>query len=129
VINSDVVRSAEFLELRRTSAELKATLTEPLSLQHQDSDARAIGSWDEIASVIEELGRKGLQIQRYNVLGEMNAEQLWAPTVDPAKRNLRKVKVEEMESGRRHLHQPDGRSGRAAPRVHRGRRTTIEPAS
>jgi hypothetical protein len=43
-INSDVVRSAEFVELRRTSAELKATLTEPLSLQHQDSDARAIES-------------------------------------------------------------------------------------
>jgi DNA gyrase subunit B len=98
VINSDVVRSAEFVELRRASAELKATLTEPLSLQHQDDEARAIGSWDEIATVIEELGRKGLQIQRYKGLGEMNAEQLWETTMDPAKRNLLKVKVEEMEA-------------------------------
>ena len=98
VINSDVVRSAEFVELRRASAELKATLTEPLSLQHQDGDARAIGSWDEIATVIEELGRKGLQIQRYKGLGEMNAEQLWETTMDPTKRNLLKVKVEEMEA-------------------------------
>ena len=98
MINSDVVRSAEFVELRRASAELKATLTEPLSLQHQDGDARAIGSWDEIATVIEELGRKGLQIQRYKGLGEMNAEQLWETTMDPAKRNLLKVKVEEMEA-------------------------------
>jgi DNA gyrase subunit B len=98
VINSDVMRSAEFVELRRVSAELKATLTEPLSLQHEDSEARAIGSWDEIATVIEELGRKGLQIQRYKGLGEMNAEQLWETTMDPAKRNLLKVKVEEMEA-------------------------------
>jgi DNA gyrase subunit B len=98
VINSDVVRSAEFLELRRISAELKATLTEPISLQHQDDDARAIGNWDEIATVIEELGRKGLQIQRYKGLGEMNAEQLWETTMDPTKRNLLKVKVEEMEA-------------------------------
>ncbi|HEX8110829.1 MAG TPA: toprim domain-containing protein, partial [Kofleriaceae bacterium] len=98
VINSDVVRSAEFVELRRASAELKATLTEPLSIQHEEGEARAIESWDEIATVIEELGRKGLQIQRYKGLGEMNAEQLWETTMDPAKRNLLKVKVEEMEA-------------------------------
>jgi DNA gyrase subunit B len=97
VINSDAVRSAEFLELRRTSAELKAALIEPLSLRHED-DVRAIENWDEIATVIEELGRKGLQIQRYKGLGEMNAEQLWETTMDPTKRNLLKVKVEEMEA-------------------------------
>jgi DNA gyrase subunit B len=98
VINSDVVRSAEFVELRRASAELQATLTEPLSLQHQDGEPRGIESWDAIATVIEELGRKGLQIQRYKGLGEMNAEQLWETTMDPTKRNLLKVKVEEMEA-------------------------------
>jgi DNA gyrase subunit B len=98
VINSDAVRSAEFAELRRASAELLATLTEPLSLQHQDGEARPIENWDEIATVIEELGRKGLQIQRYKGLGEMNAEQLWETTMDPSKRNLLKVKVEEMEA-------------------------------
>ena len=98
VINSDVVRSAAFVELRRLSAELRSTLTEPLSLQHEDDDARAIRNWEEIATVIEDLGRKGLQIQRYKGLGEMNAEQLWETTMDPDKRNLLKVKVEEMEA-------------------------------
>ena len=98
LINSDVVRSAAFVELRRLSAELKSTLTEPLSLQHDDDDAREIRNWEEIATVIEELGRKGLQIQRYKGLGEMNAEQLWETTMDPEKRNLLKVKVEEMEA-------------------------------
>jgi DNA gyrase subunit B len=98
VINSDVVRSAAFVELRRLSAELRTTLTEPLSLQHEDDDARGIRNWEEIATVIEDLGRKGLQIQRYKGLGEMNAEQLWETTMDPDKRNLLKVKVEEMEA-------------------------------
>jgi len=98
VINSDVVRSAEFDALRRLSAELQATLTEPIRLQHDKDDPRAIGNWDEIATVIEELGRKGLQIQRYKGLGEMNAEQLWETTMDPTKRNLLRVKVEEMEA-------------------------------
>ena len=98
VINSDIVRSAEFDALRRLSAELQAALTEPISLQHDKDEPRAIGNWDEIATVIEDLGRKGLQIQRYKGLGEMNAEQLWETTMDPTKRNLLRVKVEEMEA-------------------------------
>jgi DNA gyrase subunit B len=98
VINSDVVRSAEFDALRRLSAELQAALTEPITLQHDKDEPHAIGNWDEIATVIEELGRKGLQIQRYKGLGEMNAEQLWETTMDPTKRNLLRVKVEEMEA-------------------------------
>jgi DNA gyrase subunit B len=98
VINSDVVRSSEFVELRRLSAELKATLLAPVALRHQDHEPVPITGWDEISTVIEELGRKGLQIQRYKGLGEMNAEQLWETTMDPGKRNLLRVKVEEMEA-------------------------------
>jgi DNA gyrase subunit B len=96
VINADLVRTPEFADLRRISAELKASLVEPLQIQHGENEVREVKSWDEIAMVIEELGRKGLQIQRYKGLGEMNAEQLWETTMDPARRNLLKVKVEEM---------------------------------
>jgi DNA gyrase subunit B len=98
VINSDVVRSPEFDRLRKLSSELQGTLTEPLALVHERGEPKPVANWDEIATVIEELGRKGLQIQRYKGLGEMNAEQLWETTMDPAKRNLLRVKVEEMEA-------------------------------
>jgi DNA gyrase subunit B len=96
VINADLVRTPEFADLRKISAELKASLVEPLTIEHGAGEVREVKSWDEIATVIEELGRKGLQIQRYKGLGEMNAEQLWETTMDPARRNLLKVKVEEM---------------------------------
>jgi DNA gyrase subunit B len=95
-LSADLLRSAEFVELRRISAELRQTLSEPLTLQHADDEVRAITGWESIAQVIEELGRKGLQIQRYKGLGEMNAEQLWETTMDPTKRNLLRVKIEEM---------------------------------
>ena len=95
VINADLVRTPEFADLRKISAELKTSLLEPLAIDH-GGEVREVKSWDEIATAVEELGRKGLQIQRYKGLGEMNAEQLWETTMDPARRNLLKVKVEEM---------------------------------
>ncbi|MBL0218479.1 MAG: DNA topoisomerase (ATP-hydrolyzing) subunit B [Myxococcales bacterium] len=97
-INSGLVRSAEFVELRTISAELRGTLTEPLSLLHDKDEPREMKGWDEIATVIEELGRKGLGIQRYKGLGEMNAEQLWETTMDPEKRHLLRVKVEDLDA-------------------------------
>jgi DNA gyrase subunit B len=49
---------------------------------------------DLLAGVLE-AGRKGLGVQRYKGLGEMNAEQLWETTLDPAARTLLRVDVDE----------------------------------
>jgi DNA gyrase subunit B len=98
IINTKFVRSGEFKELSTISKDLKALLVEPLALEYGDGEPPpAIKTNDDIATIVEALGRKGLQIQRYKGLGEMNAEQLWETTMDPAKRNLLRVKVEEME--------------------------------
>ena len=66
---------------------------------------------------IKEAG-KGYTLQRYKGLGEMNPEQLWATTMDPSNRKLMQVTIEDAAQAEPPHYHPDGRQGRAAPRLH-----------
>src|SRR5579884_1193041 len=57
----------------------------------------AITRPSELLDAVLAAGRKGLSIQRYKGLGEMNAEQLWEPTLDPANRSLLRVEVAQAD--------------------------------
>jgi DNA gyrase subunit B len=50
----------------------------------------------ELLNIFMRDGKKGITIQRYKGLGEMNPEQLWETTMNPEKRNLMQVKVEDV---------------------------------
>ena len=50
---------------------------------------------DQLLSLVTEKGKEGLTIQRYKGLGEMNPEQLWSTTMDPARRRLVRVAIED----------------------------------
>ena len=54
-----------------------------------------IKSTFEFLEKVKEAGKKGVNIQRYKGLGEMNPEQLWETTLDPEKRTLLKVQMED----------------------------------
>ncbi len=90
-----LVTSPEYLALQRTTRRLREALGGALRLSHDGAEPQPMADFDAVSTVIEELGRKGLQIQRYKGLGEMNAEQLWETTMDPERRNLLQVRVEE----------------------------------
>ncbi|GMV20967.1 MAG: type 2 topoisomerase subunit B [Acidimicrobiia bacterium] len=64
------------------------------SAKDKDAD-RAIASIDELVDYFVTAGRRGLAINRYKGLGEMNPDTLWETTMDPAKRTLLQVKAED----------------------------------
>jgi DNA gyrase subunit B len=60
-----------------------------------DSEEKYVNSLKEVLSFVKENGKHGMNIQRYKGLGEMNPQQLWETTMDPEKRTLLKVTVED----------------------------------
>jgi DNA gyrase subunit B len=95
-IDFDLVESAEFQELRKVSDQLYGAMTAPYKVQPEGGEGFDVATADDLAAKVEELGRKGLSIQRYKGLGEMNAEQLWETTMDPSARSLLQVRVDDL---------------------------------
>ncbi len=80
----------------------------------------------EVFDYVIEQGRKEYQVQRYKGLGEMTAPQLWETTMDPERRTLLQVKLEDIAATEDDLHHADGRRRRSAPQVHRRERARRE---
>jgi DNA gyrase subunit B len=96
-IDADLLKTAEARKIESLSADLARIYGKPARLVFGEGEPLSIGGPLELFETILERGRKGLTLQRYKGLGEMNPEQLWETTLDPAKRVLVQVKVKQAE--------------------------------
>ncbi len=94
IIDSTLLNSHEFKELRRLAKAIEGAGKPPFVIAGDSLNAEA-GSFSALTDIILEYGKKGLTIQRYKGLGEMNPEQLWETTMDPEKRVLLRIKIED----------------------------------
>ena len=92
-LDGDLLKSAEARKLDALAADLQRSFDEPARAFEKQKELRAITGPMSLFDVVMELGRRGVTIQRYKGLGEMNPEQLWETTLDPTKRSLLQVRV------------------------------------
>ena len=92
VIDGRLIGSAEARKLDEQASELQATYLTAATLRRK-AEATTVLSPTQLLDTVFAAGRKGLTIQRYKGLGEMNADQLWETTLDPDARSLLQVKI------------------------------------
>jgi DNA gyrase subunit B len=93
-IDVDLMESAAFGEIISTT-QMATTLGEPPLVVKIEGEAVHLNAFSDLVTLIVERGRKKISVQRYKGLGEMNAEQLWDTTMNPEKRRLLQITVED----------------------------------
>jgi len=95
-IDGALISSTDARKLDRMAGQLQATYLK-FGVLTRKEETREVRSPSELLEAIFEWGRKGLTLQRYKGLGEMNPQQLWETTLDENARTLLKVKVEHAD--------------------------------
>ena len=92
LIDAALLRSSEARRLDGEAAQMREVYDRPGTLTARDKEHRITGPSGLVEAVME-IGRRGIEVNRYKGLGEMNPDQLWETTLDPEARSLLLVRV------------------------------------
>ena len=94
-LDGPALRSGEARRLGQMTPHLQEIYSTRATLVRRDRSQPIYGPLDLLDAILQE-GERGLQLQRYKGLGEMNPSQLWETTLDPEARTFLQVKVDDM---------------------------------
>ena len=95
-IDGPLMASSEARKLDRMTPDLQEIYIKAATFRRKDKETE-IRSPAQLLEAIYEAGKKGIKLQRYKGLGEMNPEQLWETTLDVDSRSLLQVKIDELD--------------------------------
>jgi DNA gyrase subunit B len=93
-LSAMTLNAPEFIELGNIWKTIQGITTLPITITHGESEVQ-FEDYNEFFTYVMEATKKGVYIQRYKGLGEMNPEQLWETTLNPEHRNLLQVTVDD----------------------------------
>ncbi|MEM7397895.1 MAG: DNA topoisomerase (ATP-hydrolyzing) subunit B [Pseudomonadota bacterium] len=96
LIDGPFIASADALKLDQYAEHLQEVYAKPADLKRKET-SRAVHGPSDLLGAVMETGQKGMSLQRYKGLGEMNPEQLWETTLDVETRTILQVKIKEGE--------------------------------
>ena len=96
-LESRFFESSEYRAITSLGAEMRSRVGAQATVHRGDREAQAEGFSGALDWLLQE-ARKGITIQRYKGLGEMDADQLWETTMDSTQRRLSKVTIEDATS-------------------------------
>jgi DNA gyrase subunit B len=96
-LEASVIASREGKALAELTPYVQEMFAHALSITRKQQTALSVSAPVAFYEVMTEMARKGLTIQRFKGLGEMNADQLWETTLDPANRTLLQVKIDHSD--------------------------------
>jgi DNA gyrase subunit B len=95
VVDMTLLRTGELREIRRLGPELES-IKAPYKLRNGEQET-TVETMKAVAEAVVAAGSKGVEVQRYKGLGEMNPEQLWATTMNPETRSMLKMQISSRE--------------------------------
>jgi DNA gyrase subunit B len=95
IVDLALFHSGEMREIRRLGADFEA-YRQPFKVK-TGQEERTVESLKVVADAVLQAGQKGVEIQRYKGLGEMNPEQLWQTTMNPDARSMLRVEIASQE--------------------------------
>ena len=93
-----IYRAPKFSEIKAILGQISTIGKAPYSvvaIEGDEGDRRELPDMLALVQFVTSMGKKGISVQRYKGLGEMNPEQLWETTMNPEKRTLLQVRVED----------------------------------
>ena len=93
-IDLELAGQPEYRRLR-TLAKQAAKVNRPPFVVIKENQRETLATWRDLLSHVKSEGTREVSVQRYKGLGEMNAEQLWETTMDPARRVLKQILIED----------------------------------
>ncbi len=94
VVDREFLESPEYQRIREMGRTLSGLIEPPATVRRSERE-KEVEDFGQVVDWLLEEGKRGLTVQRYKGLGEMNADQLWDTTMNPETRRMLQVRIED----------------------------------